>query len=110
MRDIATILELSEREFGQTAALRYETLIAKALEDIGNDPERPGSIERPELMIHGARTYHLAFSRSRVKGQRVKAPRHFLLYRSTEEHVIEIWRILHDRRDVARHLPEEYRH
>jgi toxin ParE1/3/4 len=60
-------------------------------------------------MIEGARTYHLEFSRGRVKGQGVKAPRHFLLYRRRDERVIEVGRVFHDARDLTRHLPEEYR-
>jgi toxin ParE1/3/4 len=59
-------------------------------------------------MIEGARTYHLEFSRNRVTGLGVKEPRHFLLYRCRGD-VIEIARILHDSRDLARHCPEDYR-
>jgi hypothetical protein len=66
---------LSREEFGETAALRYATLVAQALRDIGEDPERH------EFMIEGARTYHLEFSRKRVSGRRVKDPRYFLIYR-----------------------------
>ncbi len=107
-RDIAAILEWSRREFGYAAARRYEALIVKALEDIGDDPARPGSKERPEIMIAGARVYHLVFSRSRMSGSRVKDPRHFLLYRRRED-VVEVARILHDGRDLQRHLPDDYR-
>jgi plasmid stabilization system protein ParE len=55
-RDITAILKLSLQKFGQAASLRYERLILQALVDIEADPERPGSKERPELMIEGART------------------------------------------------------
>ena len=108
-RDISTIVRWSLREFGEAAALRYEALILQALRDIGEDPERPGSKERPEIMIEGARGYHLSFSRTRMDRPRVKEPRHFLLYRRRGK-VIEVMRILHDARDLERHLPEEYRH
>jgi hypothetical protein len=73
------------------------------------DPERPGSMERPDLMIPGARIYHLVFSRNRVKGRTVKEPRHVLLYRRREDDAIEVARVVHDARDLARHLPKEYR-
>jgi hypothetical protein len=66
---------------------RYKALIKQSLLDIANDPERHGSKERPEIMIEGARTYHLEFSRSRVSGPSVKTPRHFLLYRHLDERV-----------------------
>src|SRR5262249_5776851 len=94
-RDIVAILKWSRREFGEAAAERYAALIVQALTDLSNDPERPGSMERREIMIEGARTYHLEFSRSNVKGQSVKAPRHFILYRRAGERVIEVGRILH---------------
>ena len=57
-RDIATILKRSIWEFGEAASVRYRALISQALTDIEADPERPGSEERPEIMIKGARTYH----------------------------------------------------
>ena len=102
-------MEWTVQEFGERAALRYDILIKQALKDIGVDPERPGSKERPEIMVRGARTYHLEFSRNRVSGSRVKAPRHFLLYRRRDDGVIEVARILHDGRDLQRHLPEDSR-
>ena len=108
-RDVRAILAWSEKEFGKKAALHYAALLTQALRDIGQDPERPGSTERPEMMIEGARTYHLELSRGRVEGQSVKAPRHFLLYRRRGEGVIEVGRVIHDARDLQRQLPEEYR-
>ena len=108
-RDIAAILEWSRTEFGESAARRYSTLIVQALQDISADPDRPGSVARPEIMVQGARTYHLEFSRTRVQGERVKTPRHFLLYRRLNERVIEVGRVLHDARDLTRNLPKPYR-
>ncbi|MGA2115056.1 MAG: type II toxin-antitoxin system RelE/ParE family toxin [Bryobacteraceae bacterium] len=106
--DIREALRWSEQRFGESAAARYRALIKQAVRNIGVDPERPGSKDRPELMIKGARTYHLRFSRDRVSGSRVKDPRHFLLYRRREDGGIDVARILHDGRDLLRHLPEEY--
>ena len=108
-RDLSGLMEWTVQEFGERAALRYDTLIKQALKDIGADPERPGSKERPEIMVRGARTYHLECSRNRVSGSKVKEPRHFLLYRRRDDGVIEVARILHDGRDLQRHLPEGYR-
>jgi plasmid stabilization system protein ParE len=101
-RDVKAIPNWSRKEFGETAAARYKALIKQALRDIGVDPERPGSTERPEILIEGARTYHLWFSRGRVKGQGVKAPRHFLLYRRREE---QAWAT--GSADASRDLPAE---
>jgi toxin ParE1/3/4 len=108
-QDVREVLKWSERNFGESAAARYKALIKQAVRDIGADPDRPGSQERPEIMTRGARTYHLEFSRSGVRRSRVKEPRHFLLYRRRDDGVIEVARILHDSRDLQRHLPEEYR-
>jgi toxin ParE1/3/4 len=107
-RDVKAILNRSRKEFGESAAARYQALIKQAVRDIGDDPGRPGSMEQHNIMIDGARTYHLEFSRSRVGGDRVTTPRHFLLYRQRKG-LIEIGRVLHDSRDLARHLPDVYR-
>lgn len=71
-------MEWTVQEFGSRAALRYDALIKQALKDIAADPERPGSTKRPEIMIEGARSYHISFSRTRMAGTRVKRPRHVL--------------------------------
>lgn len=107
--DIREILRWSEQKFGAAAAARYRSLIKQAVRDVSDDPERPGSKARPEIMRKGVRTYHLQLSRSRVTGTGVKAPRHFLLYSLHADGAIEVARILDDVRDVERHLPEDYR-
>ena len=108
-RDIRSIMAWSKDKFGVEAAHRYRTLLMQVLDDILDDPERPGSKERPEIMAQGARTYHFFFSRERVSGQPVKDPRHFVLYRRGVDGGVEVARILHDSRDLVRHLPEDYR-
>ena len=108
-QDIRDVLRSSERKFGKPAAARYRALLKQAVRDIGSDPELTGSKERPEIMIDGAKTYHISLSRNRVRGSTVREPRHFLLYRVREEGGIEVARILHDCMDLARHLPEGYR-
>ena len=111
-RDLRDALTWSETKFGHDAKMRYEALIVQALRDIESEPARHGSIERSEIMIKGARTYHIRFSRDRAKTALgvVHNPRHFILYRRREDrNVIDIGRILHDGRDLQRHLPEDYR-
>lgn len=108
-RDIAAILKRSLQEFGLEASLRYRALIQQALLDLGTDQEPLGAKERPEILIEGARTYHLAMSRTRVTGPIVKEPRHFFLYRRRQDGVVEVARILHDSQDLDRHLPEGYK-
>jgi len=103
-RDIAKILDKSATDFGEEAAQRYDALISQALIDIGPDPHRSGVAMPPGLRSKGFYIYHLSSSRDRVVGPKVKSPRHFLLYR-IKPSVVEVSRVLHDRRDLARHIP-----
>jgi toxin ParE1/3/4 len=103
--DIADIWVWTLERFGHAAALRYETLIDQAIADLADDPARPTAKERPDL-LPGLWLYHLAFSRAHVpEDQAVKSPRHFVMFRHLQPGIIEIVRILHDSRDLARHLP-----
>lgn len=101
-RDIKEIIAWSEEQFGALAADRYGLLIRQALRDVLEEPIRLGAKARPDLALH-AYVYHLVFSRERVAGEQVKAPRHFLLYRHMGE-AIQFARLLHDSRDLARHI------
>jgi len=100
--DIKRILRWSEEKFGKDAALRYESLIIRAVCDIEADEARPGVSRRPGLPPD-VFLYHLAFSRDRVAGETVREPRHFLAFRISGVR-LEILRVLHDSRDLARHL------
>ena len=108
--DIASILAWTEENFGPQTLRRYETLMATAIEQIAENPERAGSSQRPEIAEH-CRTYHLYFSRKSAgrAGARIRQPRHFLLYRVPEANIVEIGRVLHDSMDLRSNLPEEYR-
>jgi len=100
--DIKDILLWSEERLGKDAALRYEALLIQSLRDIEANPAWPGVSQRPDIPADVS-LYHLAFSRSRVAGETVKAPRHFLAFRATALRLV-IVRVLHDSRDLARHL------
>jgi toxin ParE1/3/4 len=106
--DIQEALHWSHEKFGEQATGRYRDLIKQALRDIVADPERPGSAVRSDL-ARGVRTYHLFFSRERARGSWgiVKRPRHFLVYRRRGEDIVDILRVIHDARDLERHLPEQ---
>jgi len=73
--------------------------------DIAADPECLGSQARLEL-AKGVRAYHLRHSRDRTPSPLgiVREPRHFVIYRQRDR-IIDIVRVLHDARDLARHLP-----
>lgn len=104
-RDIAAILDWSLQEFGEDAAARYDALIRQALLDIRPNPERPGAQYRKEL-AEGVLVYHLRHSRERARTRlgTVRNPRHFVIYRLRGQ-AVEILRLLHDAREIQRHLP-----
>lgn len=108
--DITSILAWTEDNFGPRTSKYYPKLIATAIEQIAENPERAGSSQRPEIASH-CRTYHLYFSCKTAgrAGARIRQPRHFLLYRVTESNIVEIGRVLHDSMDLQANLPEEYR-
>ena len=108
--DIAGILEWTHENFGPQTTKRYAKLIETAIQEIAADPERTGSEPRPEI-AKKCRTYHLVHSRKRAgaRGNRIRRPRHLLLYRVATAGNLEIGRVLHDSMELDRHLPEEYR-
>ena len=55
-QEVHEVLRWSQQNFGEAAAARYKALIKQAVRDIGADLERPGAVERPEIMTKGART------------------------------------------------------
>lgn len=110
VHDVESILDTSQENFGVAARERYEALLTQAIQDVADDPDRPGSERRDEI-ARGVRTYHLAFSQKRAArraAQRVKRPRHLLLYRVSRNDSVEISRVLHDSMDLDRHMREEY--
>ena len=64
--DIVELLAHTEANFGGIARLRYERLVATALQDIADKPDRIGSVARP-MFGQGVRSYHLRHSRERAR-------------------------------------------
>lgn len=106
--DILSILTWTHKEHGESARIRYETLIAQGIIDIANSPTRAGVTERDDL-AQNAYTYHLWHSRNNVDklAERVKKTRHILLFRIIDN-CVEIARALHDSMDLERHIPSEF--
>jgi toxin ParE1/3/4 len=102
--DVINILAWTHEQFGEAARLRYENLIVAALRDVATQPDRPGSIARPELGA-GVRSWHLRLSRDHVAtgAEVVRRPRHFLVYRF-EPALLVVGRVLHDAMELAQHL------
>ncbi len=102
--DIVEILAWTDAQFGEAARQRYESLIVAALRDVANQPDRPGSLARPELGA-GVRTWHLRLSRAHMRTDlgSVRRPRHFLVYR-LDPGMVVVGRVLHDAMELSRHL------
>ncbi len=102
--DIRSLLAWTHEQFGEAARLRYESLIVAALRDLATQPDRPGSIARPELGA-GVRSWHLRLSRDHVAtgAAAVRRPRLFLVYR-VEPALLVVGRVLHDAMELALHL------
>src|SRR5205085_4999074 len=98
--DLVSILTWTQENFGAQTSKRYAKLIETALEEIAADPDRAGSVQRPEI-AEDCRTYHLLHSRKKagMPGNIVRKPRHLLLYRVPGLAVVEIGRVLHDSMD-----------
>lgn len=105
--DVLDILAWTHEQFGEAARLRYESLIVAALRDVASQPDRPGSLARPELGA-GVRSWHLRLSREHMNPGEgvVRRPRHFLVYR-TEPRLVVVGRVLHDAMELARHMGPE---
>jgi toxin ParE1/3/4 len=105
--DIVDILTWTHEHFGEAARKRYEMLIVTALRDIAHQPNRPGSLERPELG-ESVRSWHPALSRDRARTDAgsVRRPRHFLIYQ-LDDGLVVVGRVLHDGMELARHLDPE---
>jgi toxin ParE1/3/4 len=100
-------LEISERDFGPRARVRYSNLITMALDAIRTDPQRPGAISRPEIGPD-IYTFHLAHIRRLKAADRVRRPRHLVLFRLADPQTILVGRLLHDSMDMAVHVPPDF--
>lgn len=105
--DLRDIRRYTVNRHGIGGADAYDALLKQTLRDIRDDPFRPGSRERSELG-EGIRSFHSSLSRGRA-GSPIKSPRHFVLYFVPDEDAVAVSRILHDSRDLARHVPGEHR-
>lgn len=105
--DMLEILAWTDEQFGEGARLRYENLIIAALRDVARQPDREGSLARPEFGA-GVRSWHLRLSREHVSPGvgLVRRPRHFLVYR-LEPGLVVVGRVLHDAMELAQHLDSD---
>lgn len=102
LADIDDIITSSVRDFGLSAALRYEGLIDAAITAIASDDADVGV--RRSTETKGVCWYHLRSAKALVPpGERVGRPRHILLFRVHADAII-VLRVLHDAMDLSAHL------
>ncbi|HEX9636762.1 MAG TPA: type II toxin-antitoxin system RelE/ParE family toxin [Acidobacteriota bacterium] len=105
-QDLQTILATSRERWGEAGRARYASLLAAAIRLIAERPSAPTTRPRDELGS-GLRSFHLRHAR---RGRGVRIPTHVIFFRSVEQGVIEIVRLLHEHMDPVRHLdPSEPR-
>ncbi len=96
--DLTEIFDWTRRHFGEDQEENYRELLALAIEELADDPASPRSRNRIDLHSN-ARVFPIA---------RVGRPAsHFLVYTISAADEIEVVRILHDKQDMPRHLPED---
>jgi len=88
--DLDGIYDYTFDEWGVDQVHVYRRHIEKALKEIAQDPRRPGSKERGDL-LEGCRSY--------------RVEHHYLFYRIRESHV-EVGRVLHETMNFEEHVSE----
>lgn len=104
-RDVTEVLDWSVGRFGSGARRRYEQLIGRALHDLTQATDPLGSKPLPEAgpSVHLCDLRHARKSATRA----VRQPRHVLVYRQAEPHLIVILRVLHDAMDFLARLLDD---
>ena len=97
-QDFKEILKTTLETFGERQFDAYRVTLIQALAALKAGPGISGSKARDDILPE-LRTLRVA-----RKGRR---GRHFILYRAAPGNIIEVSRILHERMDLARHLPPE---
>lgn len=95
--DVLDITQWTAEQFGELQADQYLETISLALEALANGPETPGVKNRNEL---GPDICTLHIARHGRKAS------HFVMFRVSEAQVLDILRILHDRMELSRHIPD----
>ncbi|MGP9811629.1 type II toxin-antitoxin system RelE/ParE family toxin [Rhodopseudomonas sp. NSM] len=96
--DFANIVKWTTETFGTKQARVYRDTLIQAIGELAEGPHLAGSKARDDIMS-GLRTLHVA--------RRGRHGRHFLMYRTAPDGMIDIVRILHDRMDLERHIPSD---
>jgi toxin ParE1/3/4 len=98
--ELAVIRAKGIREWGRIVADRYDLLLDTVIAEIVENPFLPGSAVVPKTA--GAFTYAIKLSKTHVPARdRIKTPRHVVVYRVAKDGVVEILGFVHDRMLLA---------
>lgn len=98
---IEKVLLRSIRQHGAQAAARYQALITASIRLLRGTPTPPYS--QPVRRVPGVRALHLRHAiRVLAAEDRVRNPRHLLLYRIGEDGALEVLGLAHDRMQLSR--------
>lgn len=96
-QDRINIIRWTIERFGPDQAETYAETLALALAALRSGPDIIG-VKKLDDLAPGIHTLHVA--RNGRKG------RHFIVFRISDSHTIDVLRLLHDGMDLAAHLPE----
>jgi toxin ParE1/3/4 len=91
------ILKWSAAHFHEAGRRRYAALLVQAMQDVADDPERPGItwVRIRQAMIG---LYHLRHSRGGFDPvARVNQPRHLVVFRIGAEGIVDVLGFIHER-------------
>lgn len=96
-RDYEEVIRRSAQDFGPLQAEVYAETLELAIDALREKGPKTIGVKEREEIGPGIFTLHAARSKRKAS--------HFLVFRVLENRTIEILRILHDRMDLARHIP-----
>jgi toxin ParE1/3/4 len=102
---ILATLDEGETTFGAAIRDRYARLIVRAMQDVAEEPRRPGAVSITAI-DKTALFYHLRHSRTRLpRKERIRKPRHILVYELGADGIVDILGLIPDMVPVELALP-----
>ncbi|MCA3554809.1 type II toxin-antitoxin system RelE/ParE family toxin [Aestuariivirga sp.] len=102
--DIASVLRTRETMHGAEARIRCRALLTAAMRRVAADPGCPSPADRSDLS-ENLRSFHIRHSRNESREAPVGDPVHVIYYRAVKPSPVEIFRVLHERREPSRQFP-----
>lgn len=95
--ELDAILDWSETHFHSIGRIRYAVLLIQAMQDVADDPQRDGVLWVTSLKQRLG-LYHARSSRNRVPdpAERVHEPRHTIIFRVSDDGVVDVLGFIHD--------------